>query len=160
MYIWLFSRSVGEGSAITRNTRGLTRSVIALIVAPFQYDADPETLVLHPFLELHQLDVELGQLLVVFLALDLPAFLVTGVAPLCRFLVLGHVPAPYDFNDGNPRRPSARIKARLRQFRMVAAIVAKIDGTLVLSAARYRTDRHYPSFAAACRTWRCSSGTG
>src|SRR5262245_29801746 len=34
MYIWLFSRSVGVGSATTRKTRGLTRSVIALIVPP------------------------------------------------------------------------------------------------------------------------------
>ena len=34
MYIWDFSRSVGAGSATTRNTRGLTRSVIRLIVPP------------------------------------------------------------------------------------------------------------------------------
>ena len=34
MYICDFSRSVGAGSATTRNTRGLTRSVIALIVPP------------------------------------------------------------------------------------------------------------------------------
>ena len=34
MYIWVFSRSVGAGSATTRNTRGLTRSVIRLIVPP------------------------------------------------------------------------------------------------------------------------------
>src|SRR4051794_13894455 len=35
MYIWLFSRSVGADSATTRNTRGLTRSVMRLIVPPF-----------------------------------------------------------------------------------------------------------------------------
>src|SRR4249919_4112750 len=34
MYIWLCWRSVGAGNATTRNTRGLTRSVIALIVPP------------------------------------------------------------------------------------------------------------------------------
>ena len=34
MYICDFSRSVGAGSATTRNTRGLTRSVIRLIVPP------------------------------------------------------------------------------------------------------------------------------
>ena len=34
-YIWDFSRSVGVGRATTRNTRGLTRSVIRLIVPPF-----------------------------------------------------------------------------------------------------------------------------
>ena len=33
-YICDFSRSVGAGSATTRNTRGLTRSVIALMVPP------------------------------------------------------------------------------------------------------------------------------
>ena len=35
MYICDFSRSVGAGRATTRNTRGLTRSVIRLIVPPF-----------------------------------------------------------------------------------------------------------------------------
>src|SRR3954451_1157777 len=35
MYICDRSRSVGAGSATTRNTRGLTRSVMALIVPPF-----------------------------------------------------------------------------------------------------------------------------
>src|SRR2546429_5490128 len=35
MYICDLSRSVGAGSATTRNTRGLTRSVIRLIVPPF-----------------------------------------------------------------------------------------------------------------------------
>ena len=34
MYICDFSRSVGAGRALTRNTRGLTRSVIRLIVPP------------------------------------------------------------------------------------------------------------------------------
>src|SRR6478735_4008368 len=34
MYICDFSRSVGEGNATIRNTRGLTRSVIALIEPP------------------------------------------------------------------------------------------------------------------------------
>ncbi len=34
-YIWDLSRSVGAGRATTRNTRGLTRSVIRLIVPPF-----------------------------------------------------------------------------------------------------------------------------
>src|SRR6187401_3507977 len=41
MYIWLFSRSVGDGSATTRNTRGLTRSVIALIVPPLPAPSRP-----------------------------------------------------------------------------------------------------------------------
>src|SRR5690242_217001 len=35
MYSWDFSRSVGAGSATMRNTRGLTRSVIALMTPPF-----------------------------------------------------------------------------------------------------------------------------
>src|ERR1043165_2256485 len=41
MYIWLFSRSVGAGNATTRNTRGLTRSVIALIVPPLPAPSRP-----------------------------------------------------------------------------------------------------------------------
>ena len=40
-YICDFSRSVGVGSAITRNTRGLTRSVIALIVPPLPAPSRP-----------------------------------------------------------------------------------------------------------------------
>ena len=41
MYIWLFSRSEGAGSATRRKTRGLTRSVIALIVPPFPAASRP-----------------------------------------------------------------------------------------------------------------------
>ena len=41
MYIWVFSRSVGAGSATTRKTRGLTRSVIALIVPPLPAPSRP-----------------------------------------------------------------------------------------------------------------------
>ncbi len=51
-------------NAITRNTRGLTRSVIALIVPPLpapsralENDADLEPLPLDPFLQLDQLAV-------------------------------------------------------------------------------------------------------
>jgi hypothetical protein len=41
MYICDFSRSVGDGSAMTRNTRGLTRSVIALMVPPLPAPSRP-----------------------------------------------------------------------------------------------------------------------
>src|SRR5579871_1374301 len=41
MYICDFSRSEGAGRAIRRNTRGLTRSVIALIVPPFPAASRP-----------------------------------------------------------------------------------------------------------------------
>ena len=41
MYIWLFSRSDGAGSATTRKTRGLTRSVMALIVPPLPAASRP-----------------------------------------------------------------------------------------------------------------------
>src|SRR5262249_46767143 len=41
MYICDFSRSVGAGSATTRNTRGLTLSVIALIVPPLPAPSRP-----------------------------------------------------------------------------------------------------------------------
>jgi hypothetical protein len=41
MYICDFSRSVGAGSATTRKTRGLTRSVSALIVPPLPAPSRP-----------------------------------------------------------------------------------------------------------------------
>jgi hypothetical protein len=41
MYIWLFSRSLGAGSAMTRKTRGLTRSVRGLIVPPLPAPSRP-----------------------------------------------------------------------------------------------------------------------
>src|SRR6187402_109584 len=41
MYICVFSRSVGAGSATTRNTRGLTRSVMALMVPPLPAPSRP-----------------------------------------------------------------------------------------------------------------------
>ena len=41
MYIWVFSRSEGAGSATSRNTRGLTRSVMALIVPPLPAASRP-----------------------------------------------------------------------------------------------------------------------
>ena len=41
MYICDFSRSVGAGRATTRNTRGLTRSVMALIVPPLPAPSRP-----------------------------------------------------------------------------------------------------------------------
>src|SRR5262245_46912808 len=55
MYICDFSRSDGAGSAITRNTRGLTRSVIALIVPPFPAASRPSktTTTRRPFALIH-----------------------------------------------------------------------------------------------------------
>lgn len=41
MYIWVFSRSDGAGSATTRKTRGLTRSVMALMVPPLPAASRP-----------------------------------------------------------------------------------------------------------------------
>src|SRR5215467_1846475 len=41
MYIWVFSRSVGAGRATTRKMRGLTLSVMALIVPPFPAPSRP-----------------------------------------------------------------------------------------------------------------------
>ena len=41
IYIWLFSLSEGAGIATTRNTRGLTRSVIARIVPPLPAASRP-----------------------------------------------------------------------------------------------------------------------
>src|SRR5262245_41908597 len=44
MYICDFSRSVGAGRATTRKTRGLTRSVIALIVPPLPAPSLPSNM--------------------------------------------------------------------------------------------------------------------
>src|SRR5437773_6508135 len=54
-YIWLFSRSEGAGSATTRKTRGLTRSVIALMVPPFPAASRPSkmTMTRSPFALTH-----------------------------------------------------------------------------------------------------------
>jgi hypothetical protein len=41
MYICVFSRSVGAGRATTRKTRGLTRSVIALMAPPLPARSRP-----------------------------------------------------------------------------------------------------------------------
>src|SRR5574337_1806308 len=48
MYICVFSRSVGAGSATTRKMRGLTRSVIALIVPPLPAPSRPSN-TMHTF---------------------------------------------------------------------------------------------------------------
>src|SRR5262245_9798553 len=51
MNIWVFSRSDGAGSATTRKTRGLTRSVIALMVPPLPAASRPSkmTMTRSPF---------------------------------------------------------------------------------------------------------------
>ena len=79
MYICDFSRSVGAGSATTRNTRGLTRSVIRLDraalagrVAPLEDDADLRSRSLDPFLQGNELAVQAPHLLLVVLAFHLP----------------------------------------------------------------------------------------
>ena len=77
MYICVFSRSEGAGSATTRNTRGLTRSVSARIVPPLPAVSRPSktmidavALVLDPLLQLAQLGLQLAQLLLVLLVLQ------------------------------------------------------------------------------------------
>ena len=49
MYIWLFSRSLGAGSAMTRKTRGLTRSVMALMAPPLPAPSRPSK-TMHTFM--------------------------------------------------------------------------------------------------------------
>ena len=77
MYIWDFSRSVGAGSAMTRNTRGLTRSVMALIaplsgaITPLENHAHLQPFVPDPLLEFDQFDVELLEFTLVLLAFEL-----------------------------------------------------------------------------------------
>ena len=74
MYICDFSRSVGAGSATTRKTRGLTRSVMRLIVPPLPAASRPSktTQILAPVafthvLELDQLHLQRLQLALEFL---------------------------------------------------------------------------------------------
>ena len=69
MYICDLSRSVGAGSATTRNTRGLTRSVIRLIVPPLPAVSRPSKTMqilgaggLDPLLQGDELAVEPCQL--------------------------------------------------------------------------------------------------
>ena len=78
MYICVFSRSEGAGSATTRNTRGLTRSVSARIVPPLPAVSRPSNtmmmrrpFLLDPLLQLAQLRLQLAQLLRVLLGLQL-----------------------------------------------------------------------------------------
>ena len=85
MYICDFSRSDGAGSATTRKTRGLTRSVSALIVPPLPAASRPSNtmmmrwpLTLHPILKMAQLRLELAQLLLISLARDLDRGLALG----------------------------------------------------------------------------------
>ena len=82
MYICDFSRSDGAGSATSRKTRGLTRSVRARMVPPlparvaaFKDDDHAQTFVLHPILEFAQLGLELAQLLLILFGLQ---FLAVG----------------------------------------------------------------------------------
>ena len=76
MYICDFSRSVGADRATTRNTRGLTRSVIRLIVPPggvpaLEHDADLGSRRLDPLLHGDELAVQDSHLPLVLLALHL-----------------------------------------------------------------------------------------
>ena len=74
--IWVFSRSEGAGRATTRNTRGLTFSVRALIVPPLPAASRPSNtmttrspLVVTHRLEMAKLDLQLAQLLFIGFAL-------------------------------------------------------------------------------------------
>src|SRR5260370_19202858 len=92
MYIWLFSRSEGAGSATTRKMRGLTRSVMALIVPPLPAPSRPSkrmqtlrALVHHPLLELDELDMQPREFRLVSLSFQ-PA---VGFGPLFLTPVIG-----------------------------------------------------------------------
>src|SRR5204863_2674879 len=58
----------------------LDRPALARAVAAFEDDADLEPLLLHPLLQLHELDVQLLELLVVILARDLLRRSLRGLA--------------------------------------------------------------------------------
>src|SRR6516165_9861329 len=78
MNIWVFSRSDGAGRATTRKTRGLTLSVIALMVPPLPAASRPSNrtmirapLLAHPLLQMTEVNLELPQLSFVNLPLHL-----------------------------------------------------------------------------------------
>ena len=103
MYIWDFSRSVGAGRATTRNTRGLTRSVIAFIVPPFPAPSRPSNTMqtFSPVCLVHSCSVtsltcSLPKLALVVLALQLFA----RSCVLLDFTALAHCCAPLDIKVG------------------------------------------------------------
>src|SRR5437763_1011796 len=92
MNIWDFWRSEGAGSATTRNVRGLTRSVSALMVPPLPAASRPSNrmmmrapLFLHPILQMAKLDLKLVQLLFVSFAFHLG--LVVGSLFQCHAMI-------------------------------------------------------------------------
>ena len=101
MYICDFSRSDGAGSATTRNTRGLTRSVMARIVPPLPAASRPSktTITRSPLcfthvLEPAQLGLQLAQCLLVLL-LPLQLAVLRCAVPVVFALACGHrVSAP------------------------------------------------------------------
>ena len=73
-YICDFSRSVGAGSATTRNMRRTDAlrerfddTTLTGAIAPFERDTDLLLLATNPFLQLHKLYVQIGQLLFILL---------------------------------------------------------------------------------------------
>ena len=98
MYIWDFSRSVGAGSATTRNTRGLTRSVMRLIVPPLPAVSRPSntTQTLAPVALTHSCMATSSPCslaisrLVLLAAHFLAGLLVLSVGALGLFLLLAH----------------------------------------------------------------------
>jgi hypothetical protein len=79
----------------------LDRATFAGAVTAFEHDADLEPLVLHPLLELDQLDVQTLELFIVFLGFELPVRAVAVPVPDHGVLV---VFLDFDFHDGRVSR--------------------------------------------------------
>ena len=108
-YICVRSRSVGEGRATTRNTRGLhalgdglDRAALARGVASLEDDADLGAGRLHPLLQGDELGVQLAQLGLVRLALHLRPGSGCSSAACCFFFFVSSWPSP------NHLSPTAR----------------------------------------------------
>ena len=93
MYIWLFSRSDGAGSATSAEDPRADAlgerpdgASLAGAVAPLEHHDDPQALVLHPVLESAQLGLKPAQLLDVLLPLE--------PGPAILLLFLRHEPNP------------------------------------------------------------------
>ena len=165
MYICDFSRSVGAGRATTLNTRGLTRSVMRLIVPPLPAVSRPSNTMqilaprrLDPLLHGHELAVEARHLGLVLLALHLRrragrALLLGGIAiaalrfgpPLLRRLLglLRHDDyLPVSSRVGRLRAPrvgSPPTRLRRRLLVDAGSAVSSMTGVLPRRDARSTT---------------------
>jgi len=112
IYIWVFSRSEGAGSDTKRNTRGLTRSVMARIVpalagsiTAFEDDNHSKPFVFDPRLKLAKLHLEPIHFFLVLFAFSLPVivFLFFFIERQPRYFRSSRTARPRTFTDSVAR---------------------------------------------------------